>query len=88
MIVQELMKVQERVGWLPQEELRALASAGRAPAARHEVASFYPHYCLQPPPWMSSVPRHGLHLRGSPRLKASLTALANELGPRRSASRG
>src|SRR5262249_38332178 len=85
MIIQELIKVQERVGWLPQEELRALAQRLGVPLRRvHEVASFYPHYRLQPPPAVDvKVCRDmSCHLRGSPRLKANLQALANELGPR------
>src|SRR5207247_4112518 len=84
MIVQELMKVQERVGWLPQEELRVLAQRLGEPLRRvHEVASFYPHYRLQPPPVVDvKVCRDmACHLRGSSRLRSSLKALANELGP-------
>src|SRR5688572_8375336 len=55
-IVEELRKIQERVGWLPDEEMRALADRYakqgiRVPLHRiHEVASFYPLYRLEPPP--------------------------------------
>src|SRR5207248_2017030 len=37
MIVQELMKVQERAGWLPQEELRALAQRLGVPLRRQHA---------------------------------------------------
>src|SRR5947209_8178796 len=83
MIVQELIKIQERLGWLPQEELRDLSRRLNVPLRRiHEVASYYPHYRLQPPPAVDvKVCRDmSCHLRGSPRLKASLAAYANEVG--------
>jgi NADH:ubiquinone oxidoreductase subunit F (NADH-binding)/NADH:ubiquinone oxidoreductase subunit E len=82
MIVQELIKIQERLGWLPQEELRDLSRRLHVPLRRiHEVASFYPHYRLQPPPAVDvKVCRDmSCHLRGSTRLKSSLAAYANEL---------
>ncbi len=51
MIVQELRHIQERCGWLPKEEMRALSERLKVPLHRlHEVASFYPLYRLEPPP--------------------------------------
>src|SRR5262245_33712636 len=82
MIVQELLDIQERCGYLPQEELRDLARRLNQPLHRiHEVASFYPHYRLQPPPAVTvRVCRDmACRLRGGIRLKAALTAYAHEL---------
>src|SRR5581483_2327348 len=56
-IVEKLREIQERLGWLPHEEMENLsrqlsAMTGKlVPLHRiHEVASFYPLYRLQPPP--------------------------------------
>ena len=51
MIVQELHQIQHEHGYLPEDQLRALAERIEQPLHRlHEVASFFPHYQLQPPP--------------------------------------
>src|SRR5579871_5095105 len=83
MIVQELHHIQERCGYLPPEELRALSQRLAVPLHRiHEVASFYPLYRLQPPPVVDvKVCRDmSCHLRGAPRVQDNLEAVANELG--------
>jgi NADH:ubiquinone oxidoreductase subunit F (NADH-binding)/NADH:ubiquinone oxidoreductase subunit E len=89
MIVQELQRIQERVGWLPPEEMRALAQeltqrTGKfVPLHRiHEVASFYPLYRLKPPPRVDvKVCRDmACHLRGAADLREKLEAYGNELG--------
>jgi NADH:ubiquinone oxidoreductase subunit F (NADH-binding)/NADH:ubiquinone oxidoreductase subunit E len=83
MIVQALHEIQQRCGYLPPDELRSLAQRTNIPLRRlHEVASFYPHYRLLPPPAVEvRVCRDmACHLRGSPRLRQSLEALANEIG--------
>ncbi len=50
MIVQELHHIQDEHGYLPEDQLRALAGRIKQPLHRlHEVASFFPHYHLQPP---------------------------------------
>ena len=85
MIVQELVAIQERCGYLPQEELRVLARRKSVPLHRiHEVASFYPLFKLQPPPVVEvKVCRDmACHLRGSTRLKRGLEALASEIDPK------
>ena len=85
MIVQELVAIQERCGWLPAEELRALAQRRSLPLHRiHEVASFYPLFKLQPPPAVQvRVCRDmSCHLRGSARLRRGLEALASEIDPK------
>jgi NADH:ubiquinone oxidoreductase subunit F (NADH-binding)/NADH:ubiquinone oxidoreductase subunit E len=83
MIVQELRHIQERCGWLPHDEMRALAERLRVPLHRvHEVASFYPLYRLKPPPRVEvKVCRDmACHIKGAPRLQQSLEAFGRELG--------
>jgi NADH:ubiquinone oxidoreductase subunit E len=84
MIVQELHAIQERCGYLPVQELRALSERTNTPLHRlHEVASFYPHYRLQPPPAVEVAVCRDMscHLRGSRELRRNVEALAGELGP-------
>src|SRR2546428_13653801 len=51
MIIQELKTIQEERGYLPAEALQALSRRLNVPLYRlHGVASFYPHFRLQPPP--------------------------------------
>ena len=82
MIVQELTKIQQRCGWLPKDEMRALAQRINVPLHRvHEVATFYPLYRHEPPPTVEvKVCRDmACHLHGAPRLIADLEAYAREL---------
>jgi NADH:ubiquinone oxidoreductase subunit F (NADH-binding)/NADH:ubiquinone oxidoreductase subunit E len=86
MIVQELLQVQERCGWLPKEEMRALADRLNVPLHRiHEVASFYPLYRLEPPPEVEiKVCRDmSCHLQGAAQLTENLQAYANDLDAKR-----
>src|SRR5438132_10111293 len=83
MIVQELRQIQERCGYLPNEEMRALSQRTGTPLHRlHEVASYYLLYRLAPPPTVDvKVCRDmSCHLHGAPRLQQSLEALGRELG--------
>ncbi len=83
MILQELHHIQSRCGYLPLNELRALAARIKVPLHRiNEVASFYPHYRLQPPPAVDvKVCRDmACHLRGANLLQRSLEAIAQEHG--------
>ncbi len=51
MIIHELKTIQEEHGYLPAEALQALSRRLNVPLYRlHGVASFYPHFRLQPPP--------------------------------------
>jgi formate dehydrogenase beta subunit len=51
MIVQELRKIQDQWGYLPHEELVRLSRRSGVPQHRlHEVASFFPHFRMSPPP--------------------------------------
>jgi NADH:ubiquinone oxidoreductase subunit F (NADH-binding)/NADH:ubiquinone oxidoreductase subunit E len=82
MIVQALHEIQHRCGYLPEGELRALAQRLTVPLHRlHEVASFYPHYRLQPPPDVDVRVCQDMacHLRNADRLRRNLEALANEI---------
>ena len=82
MIVQELRHIQERLGWLPKEEMKALAERLGVPLHRvHEVASFYPLYKLEPPKGVEVKVCRDLscHLRGAPRLRQTLEAFAQEI---------
>ena len=68
MLVQELYRIQNRLGWLPDAELRALAQCSRVPLYRlEEITSFFPHFRRQPPPAVEvKVCRDmSCHLRGS-----------------------
>jgi NADH:ubiquinone oxidoreductase subunit F (NADH-binding)/NADH:ubiquinone oxidoreductase subunit E len=83
MIIQKLYAIQNRCGYLPADELRALAQQRNVPLHRlHEVASYFPHFRLQPPPPMDiRVCRDMVcHLRGAPELRRHLEALAADLG--------
>ena len=84
MIVQALYEIQERCGYLPPEELSALAGRLDTPLHRvHEVASFFPHYRFEPPAAVEvRVCRDMVcHLRGSLRLRQNLEAFARQIGP-------
>jgi formate dehydrogenase beta subunit len=49
-LIPALYAIQERVGWLPREELVALARDVRRPLYEIEgLASFYPHFLTEPP---------------------------------------
>jgi NADH:ubiquinone oxidoreductase subunit F (NADH-binding)/NADH:ubiquinone oxidoreductase subunit E len=81
MIVQELHKIQHRVGYLPHPELENLAERLGTPYYRiQEVASFFPHFRLTPPaPVEVEVCRDmACALRGSCGLLRDLEARARE----------
>src|SRR5215212_11960154 len=68
MIVQQLNQIQTRFGYLPRENLVALAERLAVPLYRiEEVVSFFPHYRKSPPPELEiHVCRDmSCHLRGS-----------------------
>ncbi|WZP01064.1 NAD(P)H-dependent oxidoreductase subunit E [Isosphaeraceae bacterium EP7] len=83
MIVQRLHEIQERCGYLPEAEMRALSAEIGEPLHRlHEVASFFPHYRLAPGPAARVLVCRDMacHLRGAAELETDLKGLANELG--------
>jgi NADH:ubiquinone oxidoreductase subunit F (NADH-binding) len=67
-LVPALNAIQERLGWLPREELVALSRDTRRPLYEVEgLVSFYPHYRTEPPAPVSLHACHDLScwLRGS-----------------------
>ena len=74
-LIPALQAIQERVGWLPREELVALSREVRRPLYEIEgLISFYPHFRTTPPERMSSrLPRPvvlAARARASPRRAA------------------
>jgi NADH:ubiquinone oxidoreductase subunit E len=56
-LIPALHAIQDRLGWLPREELAALAADTRRPLYEIQgLVSFYPHFRTEPPP------RVALHL--------------------------
>src|SRR5580692_6768995 len=84
-IVQDLHEIQKRCGYLPKAELEALSRRRKqTPLHRlHEVASFFPHFKLAPPPTLEvRVCRDmACHLRGAVEFHKNLEALAEEVAP-------
>jgi NADH:ubiquinone oxidoreductase subunit F (NADH-binding)/NADH:ubiquinone oxidoreductase subunit E len=83
MLVRQLRAVQERVGYLSDDELKRLAARIDVPLHRiNEVISFFPHFRREPPPDVEvRVCRDiACHLRGAPACLASLEAIAADLG--------
>jgi formate dehydrogenase beta subunit len=83
MIVQGLHEIQKRHGYLRAPDLEALATRLGVPLHRlHEVATFFPHYRLEPPPAVEvKVCRDmACHLRGAPELRRGLEETARALG--------
>ena len=75
LIFDELRGIQRQFGYLPAEQLRALATRIDVPLYRlHGVASFYPHLRLTPPPKADVCVCQDMscHLRGSDGLRAQL----------------
>ncbi len=83
MIVQELHKIQQHYGYLPEEQLRRLAERLNIKLHRlHEVASFFPHFHLHPPATVE-VQVCGVmacHLADSEQVCRHLKNVAEELG--------
>ena len=83
MIIQELQHIQERIGFLPADELTALSKRLNVPLHRiHEVASFYPHFRKDKPAAVEIAVCRDMacHLRGAPLLHQALTSIAGETG--------
>jgi formate dehydrogenase beta subunit len=74
-LIPALHAIQERVGWLPREELETLAREVRRPLYEIEgLISFYPHFRTEPPKKASLRVCHDLScwLRGSDQALAAL----------------
>lgn len=75
MIVEELRELQRQFGYLPAEQLQAVATKIDVPITRlHQVASFFPHFRFTSPPKADvRICRDmSCHLRGADELRANL----------------
>jgi len=75
LIFDDLREIQRQFGYLPAEQLRALAQKIDLPLYRlHGVASFYPHFRLTPPPKadVRVCQDMSCHQRGAAQLRSSL----------------
>ena len=83
MIFDDLREIQRQFGYLPAEQLRALAQKIDLPLYRlHGVASFYPHFRLTPPPVVDVRVCQDMscHLRGAAQLRSRLEAAFQQTG--------
>jgi len=83
LIFGELREIQRQFGYLPADQLKALAKKIDVPLYRlHGVASFYPHFHLTPPPKadVRVCQDMSCHLRGARALRAGLEETASRLG--------
>jgi NADH:ubiquinone oxidoreductase subunit F (NADH-binding)/NADH:ubiquinone oxidoreductase subunit E len=74
-LIPALQAIQERLGWLPREELLALSRETRRPLYEIEgLISFYPHFRTDPPPAVALHACHDLScwLRGADQRIAAL----------------
>jgi NADH:ubiquinone oxidoreductase subunit F (NADH-binding)/NADH:ubiquinone oxidoreductase subunit E len=82
-LVRELRQIQERCGYLPRPELETLSARLAVPLHRlHEVATFFPHFHLEPPPEVEVLVcrDQACHLRGAGQCARDLKAIAAEFG--------
>ena len=81
MIVKGLLDIQERYGYLPQEELEFLALRAAVPLYRvQELTTFFPHFRREKPPEVTVhiCQTMTCHLRGAPVLVESARKLAEQ----------
>ena len=72
-LIDELKAIQHRLGYLPEEELRAFSQRTATPLYKLQaVASFYPHFRLHPSPQLEVKVCADLscHIAGAPRILA------------------
>jgi NADH:ubiquinone oxidoreductase subunit F (NADH-binding)/NADH:ubiquinone oxidoreductase subunit E len=83
MIVQALLEIQNRYGFLPLEELEFLALRARVPLYRvQEITTFFPHFRHTPPPRVSLHICQSMtcHLRGAPALLETARRISQRHG--------
>jgi NADH:ubiquinone oxidoreductase subunit F (NADH-binding)/NADH:ubiquinone oxidoreductase subunit E len=82
-IFDQLREIQDRFGYLPADQLRAMSERTDTPLYRiHGVASFYPHFHLQPPPkvCVHVCTDMACHVRGADELRIGLTQRFQGMG--------
>ncbi len=82
-ILQELRAAQARFGYLPADEIKAIANRLKRPLHQlHEVISFFPHFRLAPPPDIEVLVCRDMacDMAGAPGLLARLESVAAEFG--------
>jgi NADH:ubiquinone oxidoreductase subunit F (NADH-binding)/NADH:ubiquinone oxidoreductase subunit E len=82
MIVQALHHIQNHHGYLPHEEMVALARTTGTPMYRlMEVASFFPHFRMTPPPYVEVLicRDYSCHQRGAGDVRRHLEAITARL---------
>ena len=83
MIFDDLREIQHQFGYLPAEQLKALAQKIDLPLYRiHGLASFYPHFRLTPPPKadVRVCQDMSCHLRGAAQLRSDLESAFPQTG--------
>jgi len=78
MLIDDLKQIQARCGFLPEEEIRAYSDRTNTPLYQIQaVASFYPHFRLEPPPRVEVHLCTDLkcHMRGADALLDAVRAL-------------
>ena len=83
LIFDELREIQRQFGYLPADQLKALAKKIDVPLYRlHGVASFYPHFQLTPPPKadVRICQDMSCHLRGARGLRTGLEESFRQAG--------
>jgi formate dehydrogenase beta subunit len=82
-IFDELRAIQDRFGYLPPDQLRAMSDRMEVPLYRiHGVASFYPHFNLKPPPkvTVNVCCDMSCHVNGADQLRNGLTQRFQAMG--------
>jgi len=82
-IFDQLRAIQDRFGYLPPDQLHAMSEQTGTPLYRiHGVASFYPHFNLQPPPkvCLRVCTDMSCHTRGAEELRSGLVQRFQGMG--------
>ena len=82
---EELRAIQRDFGYLPAEQLKTLAANIRVPVSQiHAVASFYPHFHLNPPPKVDVrvCADMSCHLRGGDKVRSALDSAFQGADPK------
>ena len=82
---EELRAIQRDFGYLPAEQLKTLAANIRVPVSQiHAVASFYPHFHLNPPPKVDVrvCADMSCHLRGEDKVRSALDSAFQGADPK------